>query len=152
MKVLCSVTIVVFLLLGVFGCNTVEEQSETKPVEESAGKVEKTVKKKSIQIEAAGSKDATLKIVPGSGTTLGLELTNSVPIRGVQFTLEGADIREIRTTARSKDFLADFNKEAGKVVILSASGSKVAPGSGLIAELVCDTIGSAKLSEIKIVK
>ena len=161
MRVLCLVTIVVFLFIGVSGCNPVQEQSETKPVEEqsekktvekSGRKVDKTVRKEQIRIEAAGSEDATLTIVGGSGTTLGIELTNSVPIRGVQFTLEGAVMNEIRTTARSKDFLADFNKEAGKIVILSASGDKIAPGSGLIAELVCDTIDSAKLSEIKIVK
>jgi delta 1-pyrroline-5-carboxylate dehydrogenase len=152
MKVLFLVTITVFLFLGVSSCNRVEEQSTTKAVEESGGNADKTVRKKQILIEAAGSKDATLKIVPGSETTLGLELTNSVPIRGVQFTLTGADMNEIRTTSRSKDFLADFNKEAGKVVILSASGNKIAPGSGLIAELVCDKIDSASLSEIKIVK
>ena len=61
-------------------------------------------------------------------------------------------MNEIRTTARSKDFLADFNKEAGKVVILSVSENKIASGSGLIAELVCDNIDAASLSEIKIVK
>ena len=153
MRVLCIATIVVFLLLGVSSCNsTGQDQSKTKAVEEGGEKADKTVEKKSIQIEAAGGEDATLKLVGGSETTLGIELTNTVPIRGVQFTLKGADMSEIRTTARSKDFLADFNKEAGRVVILSASGDKIAPGSGLIAELVCDTIDSASLSEIKIVK
>ena len=152
MRVLCLATIVLSLFLGISGCNPVQDQSKTKPVEESGEKAEKTVRKKQILIEAAGSEDATLKIVVGSETTLGIELTNSVPIRGVQFTLKGADMSEIRTTARSKDFLADFNKEAGKVVILSASGDKIASGSGLIAELVCDKIDSASLSEIKIVK
>jgi len=49
-------------------------------------------------------------------------------------------------------FLADFNKEAGKVVILSTSEDKIATGSGLIAELVCENIDSASLSEIKLVK
>ena len=152
MRVLCLATIVVFLFIGVSGCNPLQDQSKTKPVEESGEKADKAVRKKQILVEAAGSEDATLKIVPVSETTLGLELTNSVPIGGMQFTLQGADISEIRTTARSKDFLADFNKEAGKVVILSASGDKIAAGSGLIAELVCDTIDSAILSEIKLVK
>jgi hypothetical protein len=151
MRVLCLATIVVFLFLGISGCNPVQDQAKTKPAEESGEKVEKAVRQKTL-VEAAGSEDATLKIVPGSETTLGLELTNSVPIRGVQFTLKGADIGEIRTTARSKDFLADFNKETGKVVILSASGDKIPSGSGLIAELVCDKIDSASLSEIKLVK
>jgi delta 1-pyrroline-5-carboxylate dehydrogenase len=152
MRLLCLATIVLSLFLGISGCNPAQDQSKTKPVVESGEKVDKTVRKKQILIEAAGSEDATLTLVPGSGTTLGIELTNSVPIRGVQFTLEGAHMREIRTTARSKDFLADFNREARKVVILSPSGDKIASGSGLIAELVCDKIDSASLSEIKIVK
>ena len=152
MRVLCLATIVVFLFIGISGCNPVQDQSKTKPAEESGEKADKAVKKKQTLVEAAGSEDATLKIVPVSETTLGLELTNSVPIRGVQFTLKDADISEIRATVRSKDFLTDFNKESGKVVILSASGDKIAAGSGLIAELVCATIDSASVSEIKIVK
>jgi hypothetical protein len=152
MRVLCLATIVVFLFIGVSGCNPAQDKSKTTPVEESGEQADTAVRKKQTRVEAAGNEDATLKIVPGSETTLGLELTNSVPIRGLQFTLNGADISEIRTTARSKDFLVDFNKEAGKVVILSASGDKIAAGSGLIAELVCNTIDSASLSEIKLVK
>jgi len=152
MRVPCLATLVLFLFLGVSSCNPVKEQSKTKTAEEGGEKAEETVRKKSIQVEAAESKDATLTLVSGAGTTLGIELTNSVPIRGVQFTLKGADMSEIRTTARSKDFLADFNKEAGKVVILSASGGKIASGSGLIAELECNNIDAASISEIKLVK
>jgi delta 1-pyrroline-5-carboxylate dehydrogenase len=152
MRILCLVTIVAFLFLGVSSCNTLEDQSKTKTAEESELKVDKTVRQKPTMVEAAGSEDAVLKIVAGTGNTLGIELTNGIPIRGVQFTVEGAHMNEIRTTARSKGFLADFNKEAGKVIILSASGDKIASGSGLIAELVCDKIDSASLSEIKMVK
>ena len=152
MRVLCVTSIVLFLFLALSSCNPTQEQPETKPVEVPKEKVKKAVPKKQTPIEAAGNKDATLKIVTVSETILGLELTNRVPIRGMQFTLQDADISEIRTTTRSKGFLTDFNKEAGKVVILSASGDKIAVGSGLIAELVCDKIGSASLSEIKLVK
>ena len=156
MRVLCLATIVLVLSLGISSCKPAQDQPETKQVEAPKEKgekaVEKAVEKKPIQIEAAGSEDATLTIVPGSDTTLGIELTNRVPIRGAQFTLEGAVVSEIRTTDRSKGFLADFNKEVGKVVILSASGDKIAPGSGLIAEIVCSEIVSASLSEIKLVK
>ena len=115
MRVLCLATIVVFLFIGISGCNPVQDQSKTKPAEESGEKADKAVKKKQTLVEAAGSEDATLKIVPVSETTLGLELTNSVPIRGVQFTLKDADISEIRATVRSKDFLTDFNKESGNI-------------------------------------
>ena len=156
MRVLCLATIVLVLSLGISSCQPAQDQPETKPVEAPKKKVEKAVEKavekKQIRVEAAGSEDATLKIVAGSDTTLGIELTNRVPIKGMQFTLEGADMSEIRTTARSKGFLADFNKDAGKVVILSTSGDKIAPGSGLIAEVVCTKIASVSLSEIKLVK
>jgi hypothetical protein len=152
MRVLYLVTIVVFLFLGISSCDTSQDQSKTKTVEESGKKVDTAVRKKPTMVEEAGSEDATLKIVGGSGNTLGIELTNSIPILGVQFSLEGAHMNEIRTTSRTKGFLADFNKEAGKVVLLSTSGDKIASGSGLIAELVCDKIDSASLSEIKIVK
>ena len=110
MRVLCLATVVISLFLGISGCNPVQDQSQTKPVEESGEHLEKTVRKKQLLIEAAGNEDATLKIVRESETALGIELTNSVPIRGVQFTLKGADMSEIRTTARSKDFLADFKE------------------------------------------
>ena len=152
MRVLCVATIVLLLFLGISSCNQAQDQTETKPVEAPKEKVKKAVEKKQIRIEAAESKDAILTLVAGSDTTLGIELTNSVPISGVQFTLEGADMSEIRTTDRSKDFLADFNKDGGKVVILSVSGNKIAPGSGLVAEVVCSKIASASLKEIKLVK
>lgn len=152
MRKLCVTTIVLVLFLTISGCNPAQDQPETKQVEASKEKVEKAIEKKQIRIEAAGSEDATLKIVTGSDNTLGIELTNSVPIRGVQFTLKGAVMNEIRTTARSKDFLTDFYKESGKVVILSPKGDKIAPGSGLIAEVVCTKIDSASLAEIKLVK
>lgn len=103
-------------------------------------------------IEAAGNEEATLKAVPLRENTIGIELTNSIPIRGVQFTLEGARMNEMRTTSRSQNLLADFNKESGKVVILSTSGDAIPPGSGLIAELVCDKSDAVSLSEIKMVK
>lgn len=152
MRVLSLVAIVVFLFFGISSCGTAQDQSETKTIEKSEKKVDKPARKKPAMIEAAGSEDATLKIVGVSDNMLGIELINSVPIRGMQFTLEGALMNEIRATARSKGFLVDFNKEAGKVVILSTSDIKIDPGSGLIAEVACDTIDAASLSGVKIVK
>lgn len=152
MRILFSITMATLLLLCGSACDRAQDQSRTAPVEESQKKVEKTISKKPAMIEAAGSEEATLKTVLLQGNTLGIELTNSIPIRGVQFTLEGARMNEMRTTSRSQNLLADFNRESGKVVILSTSGDAIPPGSGLVAELVCDTIDSARLSEIKMVK
>jgi len=152
MRVLSLATIGFFLCLEVSSCKQAPDQPKTKPPAEPVKQAEQTVDTKPSTVEAAGEEDATLSIVSATSSSLGIELTNRVPIRGVQFTLKGAAMREIRTTTRSKDFLADFNREAGKVVILSASGDKIAAGSGLIAEVVCDSIEGASLSEIKLVK
>lgn len=98
------------------------------------------------------SEDAILKLVEVSGNILGIDLTNNVPVRGVQFTLEGVKITEIRTTSRTEGFLASFNEDNGKVILASLSGGEIPTGKGLIAEILCDNGGSASLSEIKIVK
>ena len=96
--------------------------------------------------------DATLKIVEVSGNILGIDLTNDVPVRGVQFTLEGPKITDVRTTSRTEGFSPSFNEENGRVILVSLSGGEIATGKGLIAEILCDNGGSASLSEIKIVK
>ena len=111
-------------------------------------KDEKKVKDSAI----VGNKNASLKITDLSDNLLGIELTNSLPVRGVQFTLEGVKISEVRTTAHTKGFLADFNSEAGTVIIISASGDTIKAGKSQVAEVVYEMGGSAKLSKIKIVK
>ena len=98
------------------------------------------------------SEDAILKLVEVSGNILGIDLTNDVPVQGVQFTLEGPKITEVRTTSRTEGFSPSFNEENGRVILISLSGSKITTGKGLIAEILCDDGGSASLSEIKIVE
>ena len=97
-------------------------------------------------------KDAILNLVEVTENMFGIDLHNNVPVRGVQFTIEGVAITEIRTTNRSEDFFAGCNKENGKVIMASLSGDEIAPGKGLILEIVCDKSGSARLSEIKIAR
>ncbi len=143
---------IVRLLLGVSSCKKSQEQPNAETVKKVEKKVKKKVKEKSQAPMAVESGDATIKIVEGSGNVLGIELTNKVPIRGVQFILEGAQASEVHTTSRTKGFVADFNKASGKVVILSVSGGKIPSGTGEIAEVVCDKKDSASLSGIKIVK
>ena len=95
-----------------------------------------------------GEKNLTLKT--GSGNGVNLELSNDVPVRAVQFTLEGAKPSDIHTTSRTEGFYAKVNEENGTVVMVSLSGNKIAPGTGPIAEIICNKGSSARLSKIKI--
>jgi len=96
--------------------------------------------------------ESTLKIVASSGNTVGVDLTNKVPVKGVQFTIEGVKVTEVRTTSRTEGFLAEFNEKNGRVILLSFSGDKIDQGTGPIAEIICGEGASARLSGIKIVK
>lgn len=144
MQKLCLISLILCLFLGSPSCKKSQEEPRTK--------VERKMEKKAQDTMEVDSKDATLKIVAGSGNVLGIDLTNNVPIRGVQFTIEGVKMTDVRTTSRTAGFLAEFNKEAGIVIMISTSGGKIAPGTGLIAEIISDKGGSANLSGIKIGK
>ena len=148
MKEIYLIPLLLCLFLSVSSCKKSQEKLKTK-VEK---KVEIKVKKKLEDSRRVKSEDATLKIVKGSGNIVGINLTNNVPIRGVQFTLEEVKMTDVRTTSRTAGFLAKFNEESGIVILVSTSGDKIAPGTGLIAEITCDKSGSASLSEIKIGK
>jgi len=136
--------IVLCLFLGASSCKKSQVQTTTR--------IEGEVKKKAQDTMKIDSKDATLQIVTGSGNVLGIDLTNNAPVRGVQFTIGGVKMTEVYITSRAAGFLADFNKESGKVIIVSTPGDKIAPGTGLIEEVTCDKVGSAILSGIKIAK
>jgi hypothetical protein len=121
--------------------------------EKGEKKVEKKVTQKKVQdSRMVESNDAILKIVGSSENIFGIDLTNKIPIRGVQFTIQEAKITAVRTTPRTTGFLAEFNKETGIVIMVSTTGNTIAPGSGLIAEIGCDKGVAAVLSDIKIAK
>ena len=109
-----------------------------------------------VKVEAAPAqqpqveKKAVLTLNPVSEKVLGVDLSNTVPVRGVQFTVSGVAISELRTTKRTAGFLAKFNEKNGKAIILSTSGASVAPGKGAIAEIICDKPSAATLSEVQI--
>ena len=124
---------------------TKEQDKEPK----TAG--EEKFAEKSQAATAKEGVNATLKVVAGSGNAVGIDLTNSGPVRGVQFTLEGAKITEVRTTSRTPGYLSKFNGENGKVILVSTSGDTIAPGTGPIAEIVCDKKSSVSLTGIIIV-
>ena len=120
------------------------------PLVSQAG--EATVKppgEKAAPVKPQPEKDALLNIKAGSGNTLNVDLTNSVSVRGMQFTISGVKITEVRTTKRAAGFVAKFNEKNGAVVVISTADERIAPGTGSIAEVICDTPGSAGLSEIK---
>jgi len=95
--------------------------------------------------------DISLQLVAISEDMVGIDLTNTVPVRGVQFTIEGVELADILITSRSEDFMVRFNEENGRVLIVSLAGDEIAPGEGLIAEILFDGNGPARLSEIVIV-
>jgi len=121
------------------------------PAEETTVEI-KSQKEKAPPIESPTEKKVTLlTIKASSGNAISVELTNSVPVRAVQFTVTGVKMTELRTTKRTAGFLAKFNEENGRVVVLSTSEDRIAPGKGSIAEIICGTPGSAQLSGVEIV-
>ena len=102
-------------------------------------------------MSTALAEEPSLKLLKGDKGFATVELQNDIPIRAVQFALTGAKITEVRSTPRTKGFLAKFNEKNGKVILLSTAGDEIAPGKGAVAEIVCDKPAAANLSEVKIV-
>jgi hypothetical protein len=147
-KDILMMLLVVLLITGVplishAGEATVKSQEEkVAPVKPS--------QEKEIAIKPESEKQAILNIKAGSGNKLNVDLTNTVPVRGMQFTLSGVKITEVRTTERAAGFLAKFNEENGMVILISTAEARITPGEGPIAEVICDKLDSASLSGIKI--
>ena len=161
MKHFCIILLFLCILPSSPGCRQAQEEPgaipEKNPVQEQVRKKplkipETTAETKPQNPMKLDSEDAKLKIVAGAENVLGVELENKVPIRGVQFTLMGAKITEISTTERTKGYFAKFNEATGKVILVSMSGDKIEPGTGPIAEIVCNKGADASLSEITIVR
>jgi len=91
-----------------------------------------------------------LSLSISSENTMNLDLSNDVPVRAIQFTLNGVKASEVLTTSRTEGFFIKFNENTGTFVLVSLSGGKIAPGSGPIAKIPCDNAGSAQLSNVKI--
>ena len=103
-----------------------------------------------VKIKALSEKSAKLTIGTRSGTTASIDLINSVPVRGIQFTVEGVKMTEARTTDRTKGFLAKFNAVNGVVIMVSTSNDSISPGKGAILEVICDKPDAARLTGVKI--
>ena len=151
----------VLLLIMVFslvwqGCKQSQEEPAPQGEETVAEKTTETPKEqpkaKYVNRMKADSKDASLKLVAGDKNVHKINLENSIPIRGVQFVLEGVEITNVNNTERTKGYLANFNAESGAVIIVHTSGGKIEAGKGSIAEIVCVERGSPTLSDIKLAK
>jgi len=114
--------------------------------------IKEMVRKKLLVPVAAASGEAIIQMVDSLDNTIKIELTNNVPVRIVQFAINGVEITEVRSTIRTEKFHVKYNKNTDKVIIFSPSNEVIAPGAGSIAEIICDKKSSASLSGINILK
>jgi hypothetical protein len=148
--------IILCLIFVAPGCKKSQDESmkgkEEKSTEKTLQDTTKQETKEQLQLPTAvESEEATLTLVNISQNTFGIDLKNSAPVRLIQFTLNGIEDAQVRSTARTDGFLIKFTKDNKKVTILSPSGNTIAPGSGFVVEMSCDA-AAATLSEIKIAK
>jgi len=125
---------------------------EEKEKLEALGYLGKQVKKKLPLRVTVDEGEAVIKKIDRSDNTIEIELTNNFPVRIVQFIIKGIEVAEVRSTTRTERFQVKYNKEDDKFTILSFSDEVIAPGTGSIAEIVCDKKSSASLSGINIFK
>jgi len=108
--------------------------------------IEKAVPEKKAEPE----KKATLILKPGENNSFGIDLENSVPVRGVQFTLSGLKMTEVQTASRTEGFLAKFNEETGIVILVSTAADEIAPGKGPVLKILGEKVPDAEVSLTKI--
>ena len=95
-------------------------------------------------------KKATITLKPGEKNTFGIDLANSVHVRGVQFTVTGLKMTEVRTASRTAGFLAKFNEETGIVILVSTAADEIAPGKGPVLKILGEKVPDAEVSLSKI--
>jgi hypothetical protein len=128
------------------------KKSQGQLFAESGKKIEESAEKSSQRTRIVESENATIELVDKSDNSIGINLINDIPVQGVQFTIEGVKVTQIRTISRASSTVASFNKESGTIILMASSGGNIAPGKGLIAEITCDKVGSVNLSAIKVAK
>lgn len=108
------------------------------------------VEKKAVLQKIEPEKKATLTLKPGEKNTFGIDLKNSVPVRGVQFTVSGLKMTEVRTASRTAGFLAKFNEETSIVILVSTAADEIAPGEGPVLKILGEKMPDAEVSLSKI--
>ena len=133
------VVLVVFpLMLGV------------RPVVQAGEAPVKAPLEKAVPQKVEPEKKAALTLTPGEKNTFGIDLTNSVPVRGIQFTVSGLKMTEVRTASRTAGFLAKFNEETGIVILVSTAADEIAPGKGPVLNILGEKVPDAEVSLTKI--
>ena len=150
---LLFVLVVVSLSLAVPPAEGAEKSPATAaPIEKAAPQaaVKSPVEKAVPQEREAPEKKATLTLKPGEKNTFEIDLQNSVPVRGIQFTVIGLKMTEVRTTSRTAGFLAKFNEETGIVILVSTAADEIAPGTGPVLEILGEKVPDTEVSLSKI--
>ena len=156
MYILLVVLVVFPLGLGVrpvvqAGEAPVKAPKEKAVPEAAAKKAEPAPKEKAVpEKKAEPEKKATLTLKPGEKNTFGVDLKNSIPVRGIQFTLSGLKMTEVRTASRTAGFLAKFNEETGIVILVSTAADEIAPGKGPVLKILGEKVPDAEVSLSKI--
>ena len=96
--------------------------------------------------KAEPEKKATLTLKPDEKNTFGIDLKNSIPVRGIQFTVNGLKMTEVRTASRTAGFLAKFNEETGIVILVSTAADEIAPGKGAVLKILGEKMPNAEVS------
>jgi len=147
------VVLVVFsLVLGAWSVVQAGEAPAKAPKEKAAPeKAEPALKEKAVpEKKAEPEKKATLTLKPDEKNTFGVELKNSIPVRGIQFTVSGLKMTEVRTASRTAGLLAKFNEETGIVILVSTAADEIAPGKGPVLKILGEKVEDAEVSLSKI--
>lgn len=148
--------IILYLVFAAPGCKKSQDEpvgvKEGKSTAKTAGAAPGQDRKEKTELPTAvEGEEAVLTLVSISQNIFGLDLKNSTPVRLVQCTINGIEQATVRSTSRTESFLIKFTIDNKKLTILSPSGNTIPPGSGIIAEITCDS-AAATISEIKIAK
>ena len=146
------VVLVVFpLVLGVWPVVQAGEAPVKAPTEKAVPeKAEPAPTDKAVPEKVEPEKKATLTLKPDEKNTFGIELKNSIPVRGIQFTVSGLKMTEVRTASRTAGFLAKFNEETGIVILVSTAADEIAPGKGPVLKILGEKVPDAEVSLSKI--
>ena len=139
MYILLVVLVVFPLSLGVWSVVQAGEAALKAPKEKAAA-----------EKQAEPEKKATLTLKPDEKNTFGIDLKNSIPVRGIQFTLSGLKMTEVRTASRTAGFLAKFNEETGIVILVSTAADEIAPGKGPVLKILGEKVPDAEVSLSKV--
>ncbi len=146
MKKACLLMVTLSFFICGSGCIKTEEGTIIKKEETTT--TAETAPKTQYELD----KESTLEAITVSDTTVKINLTNNTAVRAVQFTLEGTTITGLHTTERTTDYLAKFNAENGKIILVSLSRATISPGTGAILKVECKDASKATITNVKIVK